>query len=517
MDYLKRIGFRVATAAALCATLVPSAAAQQGPLRGLDRYIERAMDVWQVPGIAVAVVKDDSVVFAKGYGVRERGKGDAVDAQTVFGIMSMTKAFTATAMAMLVDEGMLQWDDPVTKHLPHFQVYDEWVTREVTIRDLLSHRMGVERGDFLWFGTGYTRDEVVRHVRYLRPVAGFRAQYGYSNNMYITAGELIAAVTGISWDAFIRHRIFEPLGMRSSNTSVWELAGVANRAMGHEELNGVLQPVPYRSLDNEAPGGSINSNVLDMARWARMQLAGGMWQGRRLVSAEALEETHSPQTLIPISETTRRLNPGIHFSAYAFGWQVQDYRGRKLIQHGGGIDGQRSRIALMPEHDLGVVILTNRGRQNSLTDAIKNWILDAYLGEGGTDWSEEFLAVVGEQEKEAAAERKRMEAGRASGTSPSLPLERYTGRYVDSAYGEGRVSLEDGNLIVEIGPEIRGVMKHWHYDTFRIIWDYAYLGDMLATFKIDARGKISALELPAWWPKFRRVGDLVPVVGGPRR
>ena len=171
----------------------------------------------------------------------------------------------------------------------------------------------------------------------------------------------------------------------------------------------------------------------------------------------------------------------------------------------------------MPEHDLGVVILTNRGRQNSLVDAIKNWILDAYLGEGGTDWSEVFLAVAREQEKEAAAERKRMEAGRVSGTSPSLPLERYTGRYVDSAYGEGRVSLEDGNLIVDIGPEIRGVMEHWHYDTFRIIWDYAYLGDMLAPFKIDARGEISALQLPGWWPKFRRVGDLVPVVGGPRR
>ena len=185
---------------------------------------------------------------------------------------------------MLVDEGMLQWDDPVTKHLPHFQVYDEWVTGEVTIRDLLSHRMGVERGDFLWFSTGYTRDEIVRHVRYLRPVAGFRAQYGYSNNMYITAGELIAAVTGISWDAFIRHRIFEPLGMRSSNTSVWELAGVANRAMGHEELNGVRQPVPYRSRDNEAPGGPINSNVLDMRRRARLQRAGGTVQGRRLRS-----------------------------------------------------------------------------------------------------------------------------------------------------------------------------------------------------------------------------------------
>ena len=181
----------------LCFGVTLSVAGQED-LRGLDVYIEQTKLDWQVPGLAVLVVRDDSVVFAKGYGVRESGKDAAVDARTVFGIMSMTKAFTATAMGMLVDEGKVRWDDPVTQHLPHFQVYDEWVTREVTIRDLLSHRMGVERGDFLWFGTGYTRDELVRHVRYLEPVAGFRAEYGYSNNMYITAGQLIAAVTGMS-------------------------------------------------------------------------------------------------------------------------------------------------------------------------------------------------------------------------------------------------------------------------------------------------------------------------------
>ena len=303
--------------------------------------------------------------------------------------------------------------------------------------------------------------------------------------------------------------------MQSSSTSIWELASVGNRASPHEDLGAGLQPVPYRSLDNEAPGGSINSNLVDMANWVRFQLAGGEWNRRRLISAEALEETHTPQTLIPLNETTTRLNPGIHFSAYAFGWQVQDYRGRKLIQHSGGIDGQRSRIALMPEENLGVVILTNRGRQNLLLDAIKNWILDTYLGKPGTDWSAEFLSVSAEQEEEAAAERKRIEGARVPGTSPSLLLERYTGTYLDSAYGDGHVSLEDGILHLNIGPQIRGSMEHWHYDTFRIVWDYAYLGDMLATFTMNADGDVIGLELPGWWPKFRRTGDLVPVVGGP--
>ncbi|NIM48777.1 MAG: serine hydrolase, partial [Gemmatimonadales bacterium] len=282
---------------ALALTVASRAAGQEAPLRGLDAYVERAMRDWGVPGLAIAVVKDDSVVYAKGYGARAVGADERVDAETVFGIMSMTKAFTATAMGMLVDEGKVRWDDPVTDYLPGFRVYNEWVTREVTIRDLLSHRMGVARGDFLWFGTGYSRDEVVHHIRYLEPVAGFRAQYGYSNNMYITAGQLIAAVTGMSWDDFVRRRVFGPLRMTSSSTSVWELAGVENRASPHEELNDVLQVVPYRSLDNEAPGGSINSNVLDMAKWARFQLAGGEFEGRRLISAEALAETHTPQTL----------------------------------------------------------------------------------------------------------------------------------------------------------------------------------------------------------------------------
>jgi CubicO group peptidase (beta-lactamase class C family) len=517
MSGLALMGRGLFALATLGVAAPPQAVGQQGRLAGLDAYVERAMVAWQVPGLALAIVKDDSLVYAKGYGVREVGTQKSVDTNTVFGIMSMTKAFTATAMGMLVDEGRVRWDDRVIDHLPGFYVYNDWVTREVTIRDLLSHRMGVERGDFLWFGTGFTRDELVHHIRYLRPVAGFRAAYGYSNNMFITAGQLIAAVTGMNWDDVIRKRIFEPLGMTSSCTSVWELSHFENRASPHEELNGMLQPVPYRSLDNEAPGGSINSTVLDMARWARFQLAGGEFEGRRLISREALAETHAPQTLIPISETTRRLSPGIHFSAYGFGWQMQDYRGRKLIQHSGGIDGQRSRIALMPEENLGVVILTNRGRQNMLYDAIRNWVLDAYLETSGNDWSAEFLAVMREQEAEGAKERERTERERVSGTSPSLSLDRYTGLYLDSAYGKGRVSLQDGALVIEIGPEIRGVMEHWHFDTFRIVWDYAYLGDMLATFRLDAAGRVVELELPGWWPTFRRVADLVPVVGGPRR
>jgi CubicO group peptidase (beta-lactamase class C family) len=490
--------------------------AQSAPLQGLDAFVERGLREWGVPGLALAVVKGDSVVLARGYGVREAGTDLRVDSATVFGIMSMTKAFTATAMGILVDLGMVGWDEPVIRYLPDFRAYDDWVTRNLTIRDLLSHRIGVDRGDFLWYGTGFSRDEVVHQIRYLKPVAPFRGEYGYSNNMYIAAGQLMASVTGLTWDEIIRRWIFQPLGMSSSSTSVGELARFPNRARAHEVMDGRLQAIPYRSLDNEAPGGSINSNVLDLARWARFLLGGGELEGRRIIAQGSLSETHAPQTPIRLDATASRLNPGINFSAYGMGWQLQDYRGRKLLQHSGGIDGQRSRIALMPEEGLAVVVLTNRGRQNLLFDAVRNWILDAYLGAGGTDWHSEFLAVTREQEEREAQEVRRIQAERVPGTRPALPLERYAGVYSDSAYGGAQVRYENGALAIRIGPELRGTMEHWHYNTFRVVWEYAYDPPLLANFELDARGGVVGLTLPGWWPSFRRVGDPVPTVGGPR-
>jgi CubicO group peptidase (beta-lactamase class C family) len=494
----------------------PAAGQVSPPLAELDAIIEQGLREWEVPGLAVAVVRGDSVLLARGYGVRNVETGAPVDSATVFGIMSMTKAFTATAMAMLVDDGLVEWDRRVTDYLPAFRVYDDWVTRNVTIRDLLSHRMAVERGDFLWYGTGHTREEIVHRVRHLRPVGEFRALYGYSNNMYITAGQLIARVTGRSWDDIVAHRIFAPLGMRSSGTTIRFMAGRENRASPHEVIDGRLQPIPYRSLDNEGPGGSINSNVLDLARWARFQLADGAFDGERLVSEEALLETRTPQTLIQVGDAASRLNPGIHFSAYGFGWQIQDYRGRKLVQHSGGIDGQRSRIALMPEESLAVIVLTNRGRGNLLFDAVRNHVLDRFLDAEDEDWNAVFLAFMREQRAEAERAEEELRQSRVRGTEPSLPQEAYTGLYADSAYGEATVELHDGDLVLRIGPELRGTMEHWHYDTFRVVWEYGYNDPVLARFDLDSTGRVETLALPGWWPSFDRVGDLVPYVGGPR-
>jgi CubicO group peptidase (beta-lactamase class C family) len=478
--------------------------AQRALPADLDRYIERAMRDWEVPGLAIAIVRRDSVLLAKGYGVRELGQSRPIDEHTLFSIASCTKAFTATAAGMLVDDGKLSWDDPVITHLPHFQTSDPWVTREFTMRDLLAHRSGLERGDFLWFGTDYDRDAVVRHLRYLAPVAGFRSTYGYSNNMYITAGQVIAAISGRAWDDVVRERIFGPLGMTRSNTSVRDLAGADNVAMPHEVITGQVRPVPYRSLDNEAPGGAINSSVVEMSRWIRLQLAGGVFEGKRLVHAATLAETHAPQTIIRVTPEAEKAYPGVHFMAYGMGWQLQDYRARKLVQHNGAIDGMRAVVAMLPEEGIGLVILANKGRGNRLHDALRNRILDALLGAPPRDWSTEYLEESKRDEARVVTAQKELEQKRVKGTSPSLPLEKYAGQYAHRAYGTATVTLERGKLVVRLGPVHTGDLEHWHYDTFRTVWRNPYLGSEPINFVLDAGGNVEEMRLPGF-ATFRRV------------
>jgi CubicO group peptidase (beta-lactamase class C family) len=465
------------------------------------------MRAWNVPGVSIAVVADDSVVYARGFGVREVGRPEPVDEHTLFGVMSTTKAFTSAAVAMLVDEEKLAWDDPVTLHLPGFELPDPWITRQFTVRDLLSHRSGLERGDFLWFGSGYDRAQLVHQLRYVDQVAGFRAAYGYSNNMYITAGELIAHVSGTSWDEFVDRRIFTPLGMVATNSSVVDLHDAGNVARPHEALDGTLTAIAYRSLDNEAPGGAINSSASEMARWLLLQLGEGEYAGKRLVSAEALLETRTPQTIVPFGDDARRTNPGLHFLFYAMGWTVQDYRGEVLVQHSGGIDGLRSRVAMLPERGVGVVILTNKGQENLLPDVIRNRVLDAWLGAESTDWSRVFLDDVERQRAAADSAERALVARRVQGTSPSLAPEGYTGTYGSRAFGEASVRLENGSLVLQVGPSIMGDLEHWHHDTFRATWRNPYLGWSLVDFDLDARGRAFRLRANNFWPTYERVED----------
>lgn len=478
--------------------LVPGPAeAQSDPLADLEPFIGRVLDTWQAPGIAVAIVQGDSVLWAGGYGVKDVRTREPVDERTLFAVASTSKAFTAAALGMLVDEGNLSWDDRVTDRLPGFQLKDPWVTREVTIRDLLTHRSGLPRGDRLWYASPFDREEVVRRVRYLDPAWSFRSTYGYQNIMFLTAGELLEEVTGVSWDEFLQKRIFGPLGMDATTTTTRGMADDPDAATPHVLLDGQVTPVPWRNFDNVGGAGAVNSSALDMAQWLRLQLGHGVYGGRRLLSDSVVKEMHTPQMVIRMSETTENLFPDTHFQAYGLGWTLQDYRGRKIVRHGGSLDGMRTQVGMIPEEDLGVVVITNLNN-SWVPQVVLYHVFDAFLGPAGKDWNQAMYAVYLESEREAEARRAEEEASRVRGTSPSLKLEAYTGTYADTLYGDARVRLRDGALFLEVGPFFTGELEHWHFDTFRASWEDEQLGRAWVEFHLDRRGRVSEMVVEGW-------------------
>jgi len=468
-------------------------APRSAPTAGLDQYIEHAMHDWHVPGLAIAIVHDDSVVFARGYGVRDVGRPDRVDPHTIFAIGSNSKAFTSTAIAMMVDSGRMHWDDHATKYLPGFQLYDPYVTREITVRDLLSHRSGLgRRGDLLWYGSPYSRAEVLRRIRYLPPNSSFRSQFGYSNIMVLAAGQALAAAADTTWDAVVAQRIFTPLGMTSSSTSISALAQQNDVATPHLIEKDTARAIPWRNVDNIGPAGSINSNVLDMAQWIRLQLGNGTYAGRQLVSEKSLRETHSPQTIIASPHDS--LTPSTHFELYGMGWVLEDYRGHEIVWHNGGIDGMLSEVRLVPEAHLGIVILSNAEGHN-LNPALMYRIIDAYLGAPARDWSALYLARFNRAEAAAQAAEQKVLAARVTGTKPSLPLDGYVGTYADTMYGNATVTLEQNKLILRYGPAFTGDMEHWNFDTFRVTWRDPRLGAGFVTFGLNAMGKMDHMNV----------------------
>jgi CubicO group peptidase (beta-lactamase class C family) len=480
--------------------------AQESILNGFDEYVKKAITDWEVPGVAIAIVKNDQIVLARGYGVRKVGDPTAVDEKTLFAIGSSSKAFTAATLAMLVDEGKVKWDDPVTKHLPGFQLYDPYVSREMTVRDLLSHRSGLDRAEFIWISTPYDRDEILRRVRFVKPSSSFRSKFGYQNIMYLAAGQTVAKVSGKSWDDFIRERIFTPLGMSSSNTTIRALAGQNNLATPHAKVDGKIQTIPWRNIDNIAPAGSINSNVVDMAQWVRLQLAGGEYKGARLISSGAVKEMHEQQTIIRKDPPWSILLPNSNFLSYGLGWFLHDHRGRKVVQHGGNIDGMSALVAMIPEEKLGVVILTNLNG-TSLPTALMLKVFDAYLGAPPKDWSADMQKILKGLEEQGKAAQKKLEESRVNGTQPSLALEKYAGTYKDDALGDTKVAVENDRLVMRT-PGFVGDLEHWHYDTFRATFrDTVILGKVFVTFALNPEGKTDALNISDLGASFKRAPE----------
>ncbi|MGH9753279.1 MAG: serine hydrolase [Blastocatellia bacterium] len=477
----------------------------------LDAYVAQALKEFEVPGLAVAVVKDGKVVLTKGYGVRRFGEPAPVDEQTLFGIASNTKAFTAAALAILVDEGKISWDDPVIKHLPGFQMHDPYVTRELTIRDLLTHRsgLGLGAGDLLFFPpTTFTREEIVARLRYIKPATSFRSKYAYDNVLYLVAGQVVAAVSGKSWDDFIKERIFAPLGMTASNTSVKDLRPGGNFVSPHQKVEGRLQPVPYMNLDNTAPAGAINSNVAEMAKWVIAQLdqgainsgqnGGGQNGNRRLFSQRQSREMWSAQTPMAVGNPPPPLSAlRTNFSAYGLGWGLSDYRGHKVVSHSGGLLGMVSRVRMIPDLKLGIVALTNQEAGGAM-EAITYHIIDHYLKAPATDWIGGFRGLAEQQLARAKEVEKKQSAARNAESKPSLSLAKYAGQYNDAWYGEVTIALEEGKPVIRFSrtPGLVGDLEHWQYDTFIARWrDRSLNADAFVTFALKPDGGIEQMKM----------------------
>lgn len=479
-----------------------SAQTRKVDLKALDKYFEKSRQDMEVPGLAIAIVKDDAVVFSKGYGTRTIGKTEPVDDHTLFAIASLSKAFTVALLGKLVDNGRLSWDDPVTRYVPYFQMYDPWVTREMKVRDLLCHRSGSKTfgGDLIWYGTDYSRREVVERVRYLKPTYSFRSAYGYQNIMFITAGEIFPAIVGKSWDDLVKEQIFEPLGMKETNTSVRFLEGQTNVATPHTKHKGSLITIPYRNVDNAGADAAINSNVHDMALWIKAWLKPDSML--TLVRPATRHEIWTPHQILPVSMGSARRIPSTHFRAAALGWFTADYKGRKILEHGGGMDGMVSKICVVPEERMGMIILTNSG--SSLSGALMYQILDTYLGGDARDWVKETMALVKKFEEYEKAERAKVEAARVKDSRSSLALDKYAGLYGDPMYGDVRVEVENGQLIARFlrTASFVGDLRHWHFDTWEIELRDPTLPTGFVTFRLNAQGAVDDMVIDIPNPDF---------------
>ncbi|HUR59001.1 MAG TPA: serine hydrolase [Opitutaceae bacterium] len=484
-------------------------AARPEGLADFDAFVARVRQEFNVPGIAVAVVKDGEVVLEQGYGLRKLGETGAVDAHTRFAIASNTKAFTAALLALLVDEGKLKWGDRVVDHLPWFQMADPYVTREMTVRDLLVHRSGLAlgAGDLLfWPATTFTSEEVVQRLRYVPLETSFRSAYAYDNILYGVAGLIIEKIAGKRWGEVVRERIFAPLEMTETSAAPIVPTTTNNAATGHALYDFKdLRPVEQLAWDNNPAAGAIHSSVHDMAKWMRVQLASGaMGSGGRLFKAERQNEMWSVVTPMPINVSSMPALAAIkpNFLGYGLGWVLTDFRGRKLVTHNGGWPGMVSRLTLVPELKLGVMVMTNQ-EVGAAFNAITWRVLDSYTGAAPTDWVAVYSEVVKKSQSNADEGWAKHVAARDPAAKMSLPAQAYAGTYRDAWYGDIALVEEAGKLMLRFSrtEQLVGDVEHWQHQTFIVRWkDRSLNADAWLTFALTPDGQVERAKLAAISP-----------------
>ena len=461
----------------------------------LDAFIARGMKDWKIPGLAIVVVKDGSAVYEKGFGVRRLGSSAPVDAQTLFGMMSTTKAMTALAVAMLVNEGKVKWEDPVAKHLPWLQLPDPYLTAHVTVRDALRHSSGLAGTDLLWDREDFTTREILERMRLAPTLDSLRSGWEYQNVMYQAAGEVVAAASGMPWEEFVTRRILSPLGMTRSYATYERVVALndANTSAPHFEIDGQVRVIADVTVDRVPAAGAAWTTAHDAGKWLAFLLAGGQVGGTRLVSEMNFRELLAPQFITPENYPTDDL-VGSHWSTYGLGWFQQDFRGHFVAMHTGSMDGRTAMAGLVPDLKLGVFIFGNLDHAE-FRHALLWKVIDLWTGAPSRDWNAECLKLYGEinaKAKQADAER---EAKRVKDTEPSHPLESYAGSYSHPTWGPVEVKFENGSLALRFGPSPRntGTLEHWHYDTFRVRLGDGRYGWTYIGFNTGLDGDVSAL------------------------
>lgn len=453
-------------------------------LKGFDKLVEEVLKDWQVPGVGIGIVKDGEVILAKGYGFRDVDGKKKADANTLFAIGSSTKAFTAATVAMAVDDGLIDFDEPVKTYLPNLKMYDDYTTENITVRDMLCHRSGLPRHDLVWYGSDKSREDLFNTLQYLEPTAELRSTWQYQNLMYMTAGYLVGQKTGKTWEEYVQERIFKPLGMNASNFSINDSQKSDNYALGYKiNSDEKVEKMDFRNIDAIGPAGSINSNATDMCKWMLMHLNGGKVGEEELISSKNLKEMHYPQMVMPSGKSE-----DVFYTTYGMGWMLTSYRGHFRSQHGGNIDGFSANVAFLPDDKIGIVVLTNmNGTQ--VPSIIRNSAFDRLLGLKKIDWNKK-LKEGRDKAKEAAKDIKEEEEDpmRKKDTKPSHALADYVGKYTNPAYGNFEVKLEDDKLMIYSRYK-EAELVHYHFDVFQATND-GIINDTKFRFNMNNDGDI---------------------------
>ncbi|MBG6130089.1 CubicO group peptidase (beta-lactamase class C family) [Aquimarina sp. EL_43] len=464
-------------------------------LKKLDEYYAKMAKDWDIPSVSIGIVKDGKLIFSGNYGGKEKGKDEKPDENTLYAIASNSKAFTATIIGMLVQEGKLNWDDKVKKHLPYFALYDPWVSNQVTIRDILSHRVGLGTfsGDVIWYKANLTSEEIIKRIKHLPKTHDFRSGFGYSNVMYITAGEIIKKVTGKSWGENVKERILDPLGMDRTITSYKKLDTKKNYATPHGRENDKNIPIDWVDWEEIGAMGGLISSVKDVSKWMIFNLNHGRIDKDTLLTKNTRNMIWTPHNNYRVDHTSKN-DFNKHFSGYGLGWGLSDYQGRLSVAHTGGFDGMITAVTLIPDENLGVVVLTN-GMKSPIR-AATYYALDQFLGTASIDWSAKLLKKANNNGKKDTRISKRKEK-RELNTKPSVAPTKIAGDYMSDIYGKIKISLEKDQLRMkfEHTPDLSATLRHWHHDVWEIVWDKKHAWFSFGTVKFNTDNNLNVKSM----------------------